>query len=333
MKYLYSPYNKACPVCANPQNKLLYKVTSTEAARHFVVTHGLGEEKLATVDEKISKLWRSPEASVVACSNCGFTFADPFVAGDHEFYNLLPHTTEGGAEYWKWEFDKTFKKIAAIATGNNNLTLLEIGASGGDFIKRTVAIIPKKNILCLEYSESGVNSIRNAGIEAHSWHFHELAGKAEFEKQFDIICLFQVLEHLDQLEETFNTLKKVIKPGGHIFIGVPNGRKIEFNELNDALLDMPPNHIGRFNKKTFALLADKYGLQIDEIAIEPFTSLDVMKTVMFYQSLKRAQFPPVTETAVFRIKRYLSIKYMRLQAIFLHKQLGDALWVHYLNPL
>jgi len=333
MKYLYAPYNKACPVCSHTKNKLLYKVSANEAARHFVVTHGLEAEKAATIAKKISSLWHAPEAAVVNCTNCGFAFADPFVAGDHEFYNLLPHATEGGAEYWKWEFDKTYKTIAAIAPANNDLTLLEIGASNGDFIKRVAGIILKKNMLCLEYSESGVSAIKKAGIEAQSRDFHELSQQQEFDQKFDIICLFQVLEHLDKLEETFNTLKKISKPGGHIFIGVPNGRKIKFNELNDALLDMPPNHIGRFSKKSFALLGEKHGLEIDEIAVEPFTSLDVMKTVMFYQSLKRAQFPPVAETAAYRVKRYASIKYMRLQAIFLHKNLGDALWVHYRKPV
>ena len=298
-----------------------------------MVTHGLSEDKTTTIAEKIANLWQLPDAAVVACGNCGFTFADPFVAGDHEFYNLLPHTTEGGAEYWKWEFDKTFDKIAAIASGNSDLTLLEIGASGGDFIKRIAGMVPKKNIFCLEYSESGVNAIKKAGIAAESRDFHELAALPEFEQKFDIICLFQVLEHLDKLDETFNTLKKISKPGAHIFIGVPNGRKIKFNELNNALLDMPPNHIGRFSKKTFALIAEKHGLRIDEIAVEPFTALDVMKTVMFYQSLKRAQFPPVEETAAFKFKRYASIKYMRLQAILKHKNLGDALWVHYRTAL
>ena len=85
MKYLYLPYDKACPVCSNTKNKLLYKVSAEEAARHFVVTHGLNQDKTTGITEKIANLWRSPEAAVVTCGNCGFTFAAPFVAGDHEF--------------------------------------------------------------------------------------------------------------------------------------------------------------------------------------------------------------------------------------------------------
>ena len=92
---------------------------------------------------------------------------------------------------------------------------------------------------------------------------------------------------------------------------------------------MPPNHIGRYNQKSFEFLGAKYGWEIEEIAIEPYTPLDVMKTVMYYQSLKRAQFPAVKETIWRKINRYLSIKYLRLQAIFRYKYLGEAMWVYY----
>jgi len=329
MRYTNSHYESNCPICSHSKNRLLYKVSSTEAAKHFLVTNGLNNEYLATIDDTIAKLWHARTASVVACKNCDFAFADPFIAGDYEFYNLLPHATGEDAENWKWEFDKTFKKIAIIASNIGDLKLLEIGASTGDFVKRIVNVIPKKNIFCLEHSEIGVNSIRKAGIEAHSWHFHELGSNDEFSKKFDIVCLFQVLEHLDKLEDTFKTFNSIVRPGGHLFIGVPNGRKIKFNELNNALLDMPPNHIGRYNKGTFEFLGNKYGWKIEEIAVEPYTPLDVMKTVMYYQSLKRVQFPPVKETTWSGVKQYAKIKYMRLQAIFLHKQLGEALWVHY----
>jgi SAM-dependent methyltransferase len=328
MKYSKLPYNAACPICGNADNKLLYKVSSKEAAKHFLVTTGSGSG-LAAIDDKIAKLWNNKTAAVVACENCGFNFADPFIAGDYEFYNILPQSSGAGTENWKWEFDKTYKKIAEITTNQKGLKLFEIGANTGSFVKRITKLIPKEHIYCIEYSQIGLNSLRKAGIEADPRDFHELKQDENFRKKFDIICLFQVLEHLDKLEDTFDTFNAVIRPNGHLFIGVPNGKKIKFNELNNALLDMPPNHIGRYNKKAFEILGEKYGWAIEEITNEPYTPLDVMKTVLYYQSLKRAQFPPVKETAWYRIKQYIEIKFIRLQAIFMHKQLGEALWVHY----
>jgi hypothetical protein len=96
---------------------------------------------------------------------------------------------------------------------------------------------------------------------------------------------------------------------------------------------MPPNHIGRYNKASFEFLANKYSWEIEEITIEPYSSLDVMKTVMYYRSLRRAQLPAVKETTWYKISQYLEIKYIRLQAIFRHKQLGECLCVHFRKPL
>jgi 2-polyprenyl-3-methyl-5-hydroxy-6-metoxy-1,4-benzoquinol methylase len=327
MKYQYTAYYTGCPICGNTENKLLYSVDAKQAARHFTVTNGSNNITLDIVEEKIAKLWNKNTASIISCTNCNFAFADPFIAGDGEFYNLLPHSTGDDDSHWKWEFEKTLNSLAPIAAKDPDLHLLEIGASTGGFIKRVAKLLKKKNILCLEYSETGVNKIRQADIEAHSWNFRDLGSDKKFFHKFNVICLFQVLEHMDNLDSVFNTFNLIIKPGGQLFIGVPNGEKIKFNELNNALLDMPPNHIGRFNKKTFEFLANKFGWDVIDIAIEPFTSLDVMKTVMYYQSLQRAQQPAISETIWYRMQRYIGIKYLRLKAIFMHKKLGETLWV------
>jgi SAM-dependent methyltransferase len=329
MRYLNVNFEAACPLCQHTKNKLLYKVTSTEAARHFLVTCGLEPGMLQAVADKIQQLWKGETAAIVACRNCGFIFADPFVAGDYEFYNLLPHSKAEGPENWKWEFEKTYKKIAELAKDNKDLALFEIGANTGDFVKRISNIVPKEKIYCTEYSEIGIGSLKKAGIDAESRDFREVSRDTGFHKKFDIICIFQVLEHLNDLEGVFGAFDVLSKPRGHLFIGVPNGAKIKFNERNNALLDMPPNHIGRYNRGTFEYLGKKYGWKIEEIVSEPHTSLDVMKTVLYYQSLKRAQFPPVNETSRYRISRYIEIKRIRLQAVFMQKRLGETLWVHY----
>lgn len=328
VNYRYSTYEKACPICSNKTNSLLYEVTAHEAAAHFMVTHSMPQGAVDVVENKITSLWSNDRAAVVQCKRCGFTFADPFIAGDQEFYNLLPHAGVDSAENWKWEFQKTYKEIEKIAAAKKDATLLEIGASTGDFVKRIVNIIPNKNIFCLEHSEIGVGSITKAGIEAYSWDFRDLKKQEEFSKRFDVVCLFQVLEHLDNIDETFSTINYVTRPAGHLFIGVPNEKKIVFNELNDALLDMPPNHIGRYNQKSFKLLSEKYGWTIGEIAVEPYSVLEVMKTVMYYRSLKSLQFPTAKESWIHRIKEYLQIKYMQLQAILRHRELGETRWVH-----
>ena len=59
------------------------------------------------------------------------------------------------------------------------------------------------------------------------------------------------MEHLDD-SLLINTLKEILTDNGEILIAVPNEKVIEFNENNGALLDMPPNHIGRWSKSSLS---------------------------------------------------------------------------------
>ncbi|GAB3927640.1 class I SAM-dependent methyltransferase [Mucilaginibacter myungsuensis] len=339
MTYSYSKHTATCPICGNSDNKLLYKISSDEAAAQCMVVQPAWRKADAQVKaaKSIERLWGGKTASVVGCTKCGVVFADPFVSGDAEFYNVVTHS-DNSVDYnkiplnWKWEFDKTFNTLSSLYKNGQNIQLLEIGASIGDFAIGASKLIPKENILCLEYSEKAVERIKNVGIKAMSDDFRELKDRPEHIAKYDVICLFQVLEHLDRMDDTFETFNKLIKPGGHLFIGVPNDKNIKFNELNGGLLDIPPNHLIRFNKHSFKLLGQKYNWQLKELCVQPYTPLDVMKTVMYSQSLKRSQYPPVERRMLYRTREYLQIKKLRLRSFLLHKQLGECTWVHYQKP-
>ena len=82
---------------------------------------------------------------------------------------------------------------------------------------------------------------------------------------FDVICLFQVLEHLDRLPELFGALHRLAAPGALLMVSVPNAARTAFFELNGALLDMPPNHIGRWSKKAFESL--EFGWELVDLQV------------------------------------------------------------------
>ena len=43
--------------------------------------------------------------------------------------------------------------------------------------------------------------------------------------------MFQVLEHMDGLNELMNKLRSILDDDGVILVSVPNNKRIEFNEL------------------------------------------------------------------------------------------------------
>ena len=98
-----------------------------------------------------------------------------------------------------------------------------------------------------------------------------------------------MLEHLDNLHKLVDRLKNLLSKNGEIIIAVPNEKIIEFNELNGALLDMPPNHIGRWSKKTFIKYCHLNNIKLVNHMVEPFSLKKFLFMFYSYRFLRKAQ--------------------------------------------
>ena len=195
--------------------------------------------------------------------------------------------SRSGYPSWKWEFEFAFN---VITNGSiNEPRILEIGAGDGGFLGRlTGHITCANNVVAIEYSDFGRSKIENLGVRCFSKDVRDLS-PLELGGEFDYICLFQVLEHLDKIDDLLKSLDSLLKNTGEIIIAVPNEKRIEFNELNDALLDMPPNHIGRWNIMAFQRYAKRNNFVVLQHQCEPANIISEMAQFMKYRLLKKSQ--------------------------------------------
>lgn len=215
-----------CPICYNENGHILWSINSKQAAQHFVLQEK-SPERFAKLASHIEHLWRKDTCDVVQCDVCEFVYSNPYVAGDERFYRLA--YDRSGYPTWKWEFQQTYDVLRRSQAPNTKL--LEVGAGDGAFVRKIAEdIIPKENILCTEYSEYGRSQIEQFGVECLSEDIRELSN-TEIDGSFDIVCMFQVLEHMDRLDVLFKKLSFLTREGGSLFIAVPNQRRIKFNEL------------------------------------------------------------------------------------------------------
>lgn len=328
-----------CPICGFTKGKLLYSVTSEDSAQHFVLkeVNSIRHRELA---DHIASLWGQQTCELVSCGSCAFTFANPYVAGDLTFYTLAYERS--GYPKWKWEYQQTADAISEIASRpeQSPLRLLEIGAGDGAFVRKiSPEIVAKDNILCLEFSEYGRNRILEYGIECKG---DDIRSLPPLEDRFDVICMFQVLEHMDRLDELFKQLNSLSNGQSHVFISVPNADRIDFNETNGCLLDMPPNHIGRWNILAFERIATTFGWTVAEYQIEPLNMKETLKQQIAYRYLKVSQdsstlanmIERVSSEKVRQILRTVCAgiySLARLNSLFnaiSDKNRGDSQWVH-----
>lgn len=272
-----------CPICYSGNISRRFSVTANEAAQQFVLREANKEnhERLA---RHIAKLWQQEECWISDCGDCHFTFADPFVAGDATYYNLS-FEREGGPQD-KWEYHRTLEELSSINFQGKRV--LEVGANHGYFLDKIKDKYTDPNgITALEYNDKSLKILKEKGYAAYPYDLKT----ADLPPGFDAIFMFQVLEHMDNLDAVFKKLSELLAKNGILFIAVPNRLYTEFNESTGSLIDMPPCHISRWTAESFGIIGSRHGLKVEKHQIHPFSFLDFIKMDIMYSYLRRCQKP------------------------------------------
>src|SRR5690348_9581573 len=118
------PRSTTCPVCLGAGSRLLWGATAAQAAQHFVLKEK-NPDRHARLASHLGTLWGRERCEVVRCDHCGFCYADPYIAGDDQFYALAYERHASSYPGWKWEFEQTCRALSEIRPGPN-ARLLEI---------------------------------------------------------------------------------------------------------------------------------------------------------------------------------------------------------------
>ena len=96
------------------------------------------------------------------------------------------------------------------------------------------------------------------------------------EKSFDVITLWHVMEHLEQLERTWDTLDRILKDSGTLIVAVPNAASYDAEKYKEmwAAYDVP-RHLWHFTPSTIKKLASGHGFVMTERYPMPFDAFYV----------------------------------------------------------
>jgi 2-polyprenyl-3-methyl-5-hydroxy-6-metoxy-1,4-benzoquinol methylase len=89
--------------------------------------------------------------------------------------------------------------------------------------------------------------------------------------QFDLVVLFQVLEHLPDPLLTLRRCAALLKPGGHLIVSVPNLRSWQARVAGTGWFHLDvPRHLFHFTPETLAALLDRTGFQVKQTRFVSF---------------------------------------------------------------
>lgn len=200
------------------------------------------------------------------CPNTGFSWYEPKeAAGDSNLYEQLEKFDWYYMEE-KWEFTMALNLI------NQQSKILKVGAGRGHFLKLAV----KKNHLAhgIELNPKSAVKMRSLGFEIKELTMKQLKEKTN--EQYNVICAFQVLEHVSNPLEFISDMISLLNPGSKIILSVPNDKVMKkIDPDNEDLLNQPPHHMGHWNKNVFYALAKLLPFKVKSFHYEPLASYHI----------------------------------------------------------
>lgn len=100
------------------------------------------------------------------------------------------------------------------------LRILDIGCGGGLFLSHVKAL--GADVCGLDSSPAAVLFSREeSGVDAHNVLIEDPDWQVQNKGAFDVVTLWDVIEHVNFPRETILAAAHVLRPGGHIFVGTP----------------------------------------------------------------------------------------------------------------
>lgn len=236
----------------------------------------------------------------------GITYYSPLTCANEIFYNELQKNS------WYYQTHKSEYVFCAKFTENKNV--LEIGCGEGFFFKYTKASLYKG----LEFNQQAINLCRNKELDV------DKKSISEFSKlhpdEYDIVCSFQVLEHVDNPIQFIKDAIYCLKRHGLLLISVPSEDSF-ISLARNNVLNMPPHHVSRWPDSSFHYIAEKLNIKLLDIhhnELEPI-HYDWYSSVLGQQIIKTWACRPSQKLFDKTIPDKITSKIGSLLGIFLRK--------------
>lgn len=197
------------------------------------------------------------DLQLVRCLHCSMLYANPVSAemATGVFYDragqeyLSPEKLEG--DYSDVRFERELRFFRRWCPKGS---VLDVGCSSGAFLYQLNKRHPGDYDICgtdvsgppLDYAaKMGVPVVREDFL-THS-----------FEKQFEAVTFWAVMEHLFEPQSFLKKAASVLKPGGLCFILVPNMRSLAFRALRAKYRYLYLEHLNYFTPKTLNKFAGR----------------------------------------------------------------------------
>ena len=230
----------------------------------------------------VKDLFLTQEAfQIHECLSCGLLFTEPRPDAEHigkyyqseEYYSHQENTSGFIPRVYESVKRVNLKRKVKMATsGLSTGTMLDIGCGVGDFIHEMERIGWSCN--GIEPSDDA-QAIARKRVKAKLFKPEELSILPG--ASFDLITMWHVLEHVEDLHEEVYHLYRLLKNGGRLLIAVPNFQSADAQHYKEfwAAYDVP-RHLSHFCRESINNIFKSSNLRL--------TNIDKLKWDAYYIS-------------------------------------------------
>lgn len=213
------------------------------------------------------------------CSLCGhfievhdFPNADLY-SGDYV------NTTYGGSDGMRQAFEKTMNLDSSRSDNAGRVQrVLDLAASHfppGLFLDRAQSILDVGSGLCVFLGRMKMSGWDCTALDVdprQAKHAEDVAGVRAFcgdflstdqLAQYDIITFNKVLEHIDEAVATLSRAKLFLRPGGFVYVEVPDGETAQSEGRTREEFLLGHRHV--FSATSLAMMGERAGLSLKEM--------------------------------------------------------------------
>lgn len=213
------------------------------------------------------------ECEIWRCGRCHLVFPNPMpmpLGGLAQHYSVEPGEYFEHHDHQQKAASASQMLAAAEQLTSGKGRILDIGAGRGELLKaarekgwQAVGIEPSPTFADYAADYSGAEIRRTSLVEA--------AFPADY---FDAVILAGVLEHLYDPDVTLKEIARILRPGGVLFVDVPNEEGLYFRIGNayyktrgrkwtvNLAPTFAPFHVFGFGPKSLRALLTKHGLEV-----------------------------------------------------------------------
>lgn len=230
-----------------------------------------------TLDDVVFSARRPPDGihfRMVRCRTCGLLRSDPIVPADHlaKLY-AGSHFDESEVPSLRRTYGRVLAELDRHGAGKD--ALLEIGSGTGFFLEEARAQGYRRTVGVEPSLEAAAEADRRPGVET----VRDVMRPGLFPPgSFDVVCLFQTLDHLPDPASVLDECRRVLRPGGLVLAFNHDTSALSARLLGERSPIVDVEHTYLYDPGTMRRLFESRGYEVR--AVGPVRNLNSVRYLL-----------------------------------------------------